>query len=175
MKRDHPGCSFVLLNLALGLCLTVATVLYHRRADPFCGGALSAGFPLAFICDDTAGSPVSSWGKIDFADLFNVDRRVFLLDFTLDSAVLTLAWIILTGLRRDLAGMPMFRWGAVLCLGYLTAFLLAFVLFQSYALNFKVPRLTTPTPSVDTPTPMFDTATPVGTLSPPEPSASPTP
>jgi hypothetical protein len=101
--------------------------------------SVSAGFPLSFICDDTGGSPIGSWGKIDFADIFNINPRPLLLDFLLDSAALTLAWLVLSGLRKGLAHAEIFRWAVLLCIGYMVAFLFAFLLFQSHTLNFEVP------------------------------------
>ena len=161
------GCVIGMASALLGLCLTLSTVLYQREADPnpMCGGNLSAGFPLSFICDDTGGSPVSSWGKIDFADIINIKPRLLLLDFLLDSAALTLAWTVLAGLRKGLAQAEVFRWAVLWCIGYIVAFLFAFLLFQWQALNFEVPAPTTPTPIVYTPTPF-------GT--PPFPDAAPT-
>ena len=161
------GCVIGMASALLGLCLTLGTILYHREADPdpMCGGGVSAGFPLSFICDDTGGSPIGSWGKIDFADIFNINPRPLLLDFLLDSAALTLAWLVLSGLRKGLAHAEIFRWAVLLCIGYMVAFLFAFLLFQSHTLNFEVPAPTTPTPILYTPTPF-------GTL--PFPEAAPT-
>src|SRR5512134_2791699 len=89
------GCFIGLASAVLGLCLTLGTVLYQRDPTPTCGGGLSAGFPLPFICDDSGGSPISSWGKIDLADIANINPRLLLLDFLLDSALLTLAWTVI--------------------------------------------------------------------------------
>ena len=151
--RSGNGCAFGLISLLLGLVFTLGTVRYQRDPDLSCGGGLSAGFPLAFICDDTGGSPVSSWGKIDLADIANINPRAFLLDLLLISALLTLAWTVLTGLRKGLAQAEIFRWAMVLCTGYILAFLFFFLLFQAHSLNLEPPRPTTPTPFVPSPTP----------------------
>jgi hypothetical protein len=155
LQSPPKGCIFGLITILLGLILTASTASYQREHDPTChGGGLSAGFPLPFLCDDTAGSPVSSWQKIDLADWFNINPRIFLLDFLLWNALLSLAWIALTGLfRREMAQNEYFRWAVMLCLGYIIAFLFAFVSFQSSYLNFEVPVPRTPTPFIPTATP----------------------
>ena len=70
--RQSPllqGCLFSLSSVVLAFLLTVSTVGVQRRNDPACYGQLGAGFPVAFICDDAGGSPLSSAGKIDSAAL----------------------------------------------------------------------------------------------------------
>ena len=159
MATSWNGCAFALISLLLGLVFTLGTVLYQGDRDSAnCGGALSAGFPLAFVCDDSAGSPISSWGKIDLADIVNINPRALLLDLLLISALLTLAWTVITGLRKGLAQDETFRWAMVLCTGYILAFLFFFLMFQAHTLNFAPPRPTTPTPIIYTPTP-FGTPT----------------
>jgi hypothetical protein len=172
MKSYQPvprGCIFGMLSILLGICLTAGTAYYQRSYDPACGGGLSAGFPLAFLCDGSGGSPIGIQGKIDFADWQHVNPPAFLLDFLLYSALLAMAWMVMMGLfRRDLSQDENFRWAVLLCLGYIVAFLFAFVSFQSSRLNFEAPTRHTPTPFIASPTP-------IGKMPPPQstPSASP--
>jgi len=49
----------------------LATVNYQRSSDPLCGGDLSAGFPLAFLCDNAGESPISDWWKISWTDILH--------------------------------------------------------------------------------------------------------
>lgn len=161
-KSFSGGCALGLVSILLGIVLALASAIYQRDSDPTChGGGLSAGFPLPFLCDDSAGSPVSSWGKIDLVDFFNMNPRVFLLDILLYSTLFVILWIAARAVfGKGLAHDEYFRWAVLLCLGYVTAFLFAFVSFQSSTLNFEIPFPRTPTPIIYTPTPS-------GTLPPP--------
>jgi len=151
VRFPSRGFSFLLVNLLLGFCLTIVSVSYQRKPDPACHDAgLSAGFPLPFICDDSAGSPISSWGKIDLADIANVNPSVFLLDFLLYNALVSLVWSAALGIfRRDLSS----QWAVTLCVTFILAFLFAFLSFQSGNLDFDIPIPRTPTPIMYTPTP----------------------
>jgi len=157
MKKSpsfSSGCIFGILTILLGIGLTLGTTFRQRPDDPACRGNLSAGYPLPFLCDSTGGSPISSWGRIDLFELIGINWRVFLLDFLLYGALLSLVWIIATSLvRKDLIQNKYFRWGVLLCIGYIIAFLFAFVSLQSDHLNFDKPFPTTPTPIIYTPTP----------------------
>ncbi len=59
------------------VCLFLAVILMwstknYQRSDALgCYGHLGAGFPIAFICDDPGGSPLSSAGTIDQDDVIN--------------------------------------------------------------------------------------------------------
>ena len=59
-SRGLRGLFFDVLHLPL------ATVIYQCPADPLCGGILSAGFPVAFLCDNAAESPIQAWGIISW-------------------------------------------------------------------------------------------------------------
>ena len=168
--RTFPrGCVFGILTILLGIGLTVGTVFYQRQYYPVCQGGLSAGFPIAFLCDDGGGSPISSWGVIDGADWFNMNLLAFLLDFLLYGALLSLAWLVVMGfIHKGLSQVEIFRWGTLICIGYIVAFLFAFLSFQSNSLNVEVPFPRTPTPYIFVPTP-----TPFGT--PPTPEFTPVP
>jgi hypothetical protein len=159
------GLVFSLVNILLGLCLTIASALYQRDPDPACQGGLSAGFPLAYICDDSGGSPISSWGRIDLADIPNVNPRVLLLDFLLLDALASVVWVILAGMfNRGVSQVDIYRWALLFCVVNILAFLFVFLIFQSSNLDFSVPFPRTPTPFIPSPTPF-------GTPSPPPPVA----
>ncbi len=74
MKRSFPfaqACFVVTASLFLAVILMLSTKNYQRSTAPGCYGHLGAGFPMAFICDDPGGAPLSSAGKIDQADVIN--------------------------------------------------------------------------------------------------------
>jgi hypothetical protein len=70
-SRGLRGLFIDVVNLVLAVFLMLATVNYQRPSDPLCGGRLSAGFPLAFLCDKTGESPINDWGKISWIDIPN--------------------------------------------------------------------------------------------------------
>lgn len=164
--KGHPslqhGCIFGLSSILLAFVITLGTTLAQRSNDPACGNNLSAGFPLPFLCDSTGGSPISSWGRIDWFELLGIKWRVFLLDFLLYGALCTIFWIIVTSIHHnDLIQNGLLGWGVLLCLSYILVFLFAFAAFQADRLNFDRPFPRTPTPIVYSPTPP-------GTMPPPQ-------
>ncbi len=158
IRFPSRGFPILLVNLLLGFCLTIGSVTYQRNPEPACHGAgLGAGFPLPFICDDSGGSPISSWGRIDFADIYGLNLRVFLLDFLLYNALVSLVLSAAMGFYcRGSSNVQISHWALLLCVTFILAFLFAFLSFQSGNLNFDmlIPR---------TPTPIFYTPTPFGT------------
>jgi len=169
--RPFPqGCVFGFLTILLGIGLTVGTVFYQRQYYLVCQGGLSAGFPIAFLCDGSGGSPIGSPGKIDLTDWFNANPLALLLDILLYGALISLAGLIVTGLyRKGLSQNEYFRWGVLICIGYIVVFLFAFMAYQSNSLSIEVPFPRTPTPYIFVPTP-----TPFGTPPPPEFTPVPT-
>ena len=89
-SRGFPGLFFDLLHLSLAILLTLATAIYQRPSDPFCGGDLSAGFPLAFLCDNAGESPIHDWGKITLS----IDRPNLLGTYVDTLFYLVLLWMI---------------------------------------------------------------------------------
>lgn len=155
LRGFSSGCMLIVLSVLLAACLTLGTALYQRPSDPACQGALSAGFPLPFLCDDTGGSPVSSWGRIDLFELLGINLRVFLLDLLLYGALLSLLWTAALGLTHSgWALVEVLRRGGLLCLAYILTFLFAFMAFQANHLDFSRPIPRTPTPIIFTPTPL---------------------
>ena len=86
-----PGCIFLIVSLLLALALTVGVLFVQHTSSPLCQGLLGAGFPLPFICDASGESPLSSVGKIDWADLDSIN----LIGSALDILFYTFAlWVI---------------------------------------------------------------------------------
>jgi TRAP-type C4-dicarboxylate transport system permease large subunit len=73
--------------ILLALALTIASVYYQRRNDPLCR-RLGAGFPLAFVCDASGESPLSSVGTIDWADRTSINIIGSLVDLLFYSLLL---------------------------------------------------------------------------------------
>ncbi len=96
--RGYRGCIFLVVALALAVSVTAATVSYQRPSRLFCGGRLSAGFPLPFVCDATGESPLSSVGQIDWADADSVSFPGSFLDILFYMILSWLAWLGLRGL-----------------------------------------------------------------------------
>ena len=156
------GPLFLLANLLLAICMTIGSVFYQRNPEPACHGAgLGAGFPLPFVCDDSGGSPISSWGKIDQADIAHVNPRVFLLDFLLYNALVTLVGTAVLGLLHKTASS---HWALTLCITFLLAFIFLFLSSQSGKLDFEVPPPGMSVPSLYTPTPLGTTPVPTVAL-----------
>lgn len=76
----------------VAICLTAATVYFQRSSGLLCGGRLGAGFPVAFVCDASGESPLSSVGKLDGADLSSIS--------SLGSSVDVLFYVFLLSVAR---------------------------------------------------------------------------
>lgn len=87
----YRGCIFSVVIMLLAICLTVGTVKYQHPSGLFCQGKLSAGFPVAFICDASGESPLSSVGKIDWADLDSINLPGSFIDILFYMTLLYLA------------------------------------------------------------------------------------
>jgi hypothetical protein len=176
--KDHElisdgarGCLINLVNLFLATCAVILSAAFQYPDHPSCRGGLGAGFPRLFICDaGVGGSPISSWGRIDFADLLNGGIRPggFLVNFLFYTALIWIIWILVAGMfpqrltRRDLG------WAAGITIVYVAGFLCASLVFFSSELYDKN-YARTPTPF----TTSMPTATSPGT--PPSPdTANPT-
>jgi hypothetical protein len=89
-SRGLGGYIFDLLSMLLAIFLMVATINFQHTSELLCDGRLSAGFPFAFICDASGESPLSSVGKIDWADLDSLNLVGSYLDILF---YLALVWI----------------------------------------------------------------------------------
>jgi hypothetical protein len=88
--HGYRGYIFDMVIMLLAISLTVATVNYQHSSGFLCDGRLSAGFPVAFICDASGESPLSSVGKIDWADLDSINLLGSFMDILF---YMTLLWI----------------------------------------------------------------------------------
>ena len=100
-SRGGRGWIFDLAFMSLGIGLTVGSVVYQRPSDPFCRGLLSAGFPAAFICDASGESPLSSVGKIDWADTDNINLLGSFVDILFYIALMWVAWAIVRRISQE--------------------------------------------------------------------------
>jgi len=99
-SRGYRGYIFDMVNMLLAICLVVATVNYQRPSDPFCGGLLSAGFPVAFICDASGESPLSSVGKIEWADVDSINLPGSFVDLLFYMVLLWITWLVIRRLSH---------------------------------------------------------------------------
>jgi len=153
MKENHflrPGFQGFFISLVLILLAISAMVFstnFQYPAHPSCGGALGAGFPTLFICDaGLGGSPIDSWGKIDFADIFNRGIRPegFIVDFLFYLALIWLVGLVVNRISQHSIGQRHVQWAAFISIGFIFGFLCAFLIFQSS--SAYDPRVHTPTP-----------------------------
>jgi hypothetical protein len=96
-SRGFKGYFSDLLSMLVAIFLTAATVNYQHTSRLFCDGRLSAGFPFALICDASGESPLSSVGRIDWADLDSLNLLGSFLDILF---YLTLVWIARLAIQR---------------------------------------------------------------------------
>ena len=76
----YRACIVDIMIMVLAICLTAATANYQRPSRLFCDGRVSAGFPVAFICDASGESPLSSVGIVNWADLDSINILGSLVD-----------------------------------------------------------------------------------------------
>jgi hypothetical protein len=153
MKENHfyrPGfqgffISVVMILLAISAMAVSMNYQYHAHHS--CNGTLGAGFPTLFICDaGLGGSPIDSWGKIDFADVFNRGIRPegFIADFLFYLALIWLVGVVLSGISYNRINPRNIVWAAFISIGFVFGFICAFFVFQSS--SSYDPRVSTPTP-----------------------------
>ncbi len=105
-QRRSPssqGCIPAMLSFLIAIGLTIGSIVYQRPSDPICRGLLSAGFPVAVVCDASGESPLSSVGKIDWADLDSINYLGSFVDLLSYTSLLWVAWLIVF---RALPGRP---------------------------------------------------------------------
>jgi hypothetical protein len=98
-SRGWRGMLHDLGMMVMATCLLLTSVSYQRLDTPVCGGGLSAGFPLAFVCNDGGGSPLSSANQIDQDDAANVHHLALYINLLV---YLTLVWSGKTALYKVL-------------------------------------------------------------------------
>lgn len=97
------GCLLAVVMFALAIFLAIASARYQHPHDPGCYGQLGAGFPQSFLCDDTAGSPTSSWGKIDEVDWYGgfvMLSPAFLVNVLFYAVLLSIPVLLVLGISR---------------------------------------------------------------------------
>ena len=166
MKENHffrpgfQGCLISVVIILLAISAMAISTNYQYPAHASCSGALGAGFPTLFICDaGLGGSPIDSWGKIDFADVFNRGIRPegFLVDFLFYVGLIWLVGVVVSRISHNRIDRRDVWWAAFLSIGFIFGFLCAFLVFRSSSLY--EPRVSTPTPS-GTITPLIATSVP---------------
>ncbi len=88
------GCIPAIISFLIAIGLTVLSIAYQRPSDPVCRGLLSAGFPVAVICDASGESPLSSVGKIDWADLDSINYLGSFIDLLFYTSLLWVGWLV---------------------------------------------------------------------------------
>lgn len=163
LPSGSRGCLTEIAITLVSICVILLVSLNYRNYgdDYACRGGLGAGFPVSFVCDHvTGGSPISSWGRIDWADFPYFSLRGLLTDMLFYSAILWTGWI----LRRlfqpaDSYAVATYVWIGLICVAFIFGFLSAAAIFRADRINFHDYVLGIPTPAPATPTPF-------GTLSP---------
>ncbi len=89
---------FDIVIMLLAICLTAATAHIQHSSRLLCDGRLSAGFPVAFVCDASGESPLSSVGKIDAADLDSINLLGSFVDVLFYVSLLSVARLALSRL-----------------------------------------------------------------------------
>jgi hypothetical protein len=166
MKENHffrpgfQGCFISVAIILLAISAMAVSTNYQYPAHPSCGGALGAGFPTLFICDaGLGGSPIDSWGKVDFADVFNRGIRPggFIVDFLFYLALIWLVGVVASRISYNRIDPRNIGWAAFISIGFVFGFLCAFLVFQSS--SSYDPRISTPTP-LGISTPLIATSIP---------------
>ena len=153
MKENHffqPGFHGCFISVVISLLAISAMAIstnYQYPAHPSCRGALGAGFPTLFICDaGLGGSPIDSWGKIDFADVFNRGIRPegFIVDFLFYLALIWLVGLVVNRISHYSIDQRHVQSAAFISIGFIIGFLCAFLTFLSS--SAYDPHVPTPTP-----------------------------
>lgn len=147
LRQGFQGFFISVVLILLAISAMIISTNFQYPAHPSCGGALGAGFPTLFICDaGLGGSPIDSWGKIDFADVLNRGIRPegFIVDFLFYLALIWLVGLVMNRIYQHSIDQRHVRWAAFISLGFIFGFLCAFLMFQSS--SAYDPRMPTPTP-----------------------------
>jgi hypothetical protein len=171
-QQGSRGCLTSLLSIVLAISALAASSNVHFSEHPACSGMLGGGFPLLFICDDWGGSsPTSSWGKIDYVDVFNggIQPGGFLVDFLFYILLIWILWFAASSALSKRINHRELWWTTFIVLGFVCGFLFAFLTVWSSDSYIKRPPVGTPTPVVPSATALENiasTRTPTATLVP---------
>jgi hypothetical protein len=171
VPRRERGCliEFAITLLAV-VVLLVISANYRNFDDKFsCNGRLGAGFPISFLCDyGTGGSPIDSWGRIDFSDFPYFSLRGLFADALFYAVILGVGWLLRRAFRQnDSYGVGNMVWVVLIGIAFLFGFLSASAMFKADRVNFHDYLLGIPSP-------VPATSTPFGTPPPPEQTPIPT-
>ena len=72
-EQARRAVLFGFVGILLAACLALLSAVYQHRNRLLCQGLLGAGFPAPVVCDASGESPLSSVGRIDRADLDNIN------------------------------------------------------------------------------------------------------
>jgi hypothetical protein len=162
LQQGSRGCLISCVIIMATIFAMAISTNYQYPAHPSCRGALGAGFPTLFICDaGLGGSPIDSWGKIDFADVFNRGIRPggFVADFLFYLALIWLAGLVVSRISHNRIDPRYIGWAAFLSIGLVFGFLCAFLVFQSSSSYDPRVSVSTPTP-LGISTPLIATSIP---------------
>jgi hypothetical protein len=96
------------LSIVLALVLVSLSANFQYREHAFCGGGMGAGYPWPWVCEAGAGgSPISSWDRIDFADVYlgGLNAVGFLADFIVCLALVWGSWLLASRVRNKAADL----------------------------------------------------------------------
>ena len=93
--HHYRGWIFGIISIFFAIVATMVSISYQHQDSLFCQGLLGAGFPASLICDASGESPLSSVGKINWADLDNINPFGALVDILFYTMMLSVASIIM--------------------------------------------------------------------------------
>ena len=91
-SRGYRSAIFDIISMLLAIGLMIATVIYQPTFRILCNGRLGAGYPAAFICDASGESPLSSVGRVDWADLDSLNPIGAIVDILFYLAIIWVFW-----------------------------------------------------------------------------------
>ena len=101
--HGNKSCLLYMISVMLAICMMVGTLNYLHHDIFACYGQLGAGFPIAFVCDYSAGgSPLSSAGKIDEADFPFLSPSGTIVDMAFYLMAVWFGWLTILGISRSL-------------------------------------------------------------------------
>jgi len=126
-RQQRVGLVLIAITTIL---IMAATTNHYNYMDNFsCGGRLGVGFPVSFLCDygGSAGSPLNSWGRVDFADFPYFSLQGLLIDSLLYLTVLVAAERLVRRIAdaKDLHLLESQKWLALLSVEFLLGYAFA--------------------------------------------------
>jgi len=94
LPHGYQGCILSIVGIFVAVGLTILSVNYQHPDPLICRGLPGAGFPVPFICDASGESPLSSVGKINSADLDNLNPFGSLVDILFYIVATWIVWFV---------------------------------------------------------------------------------